>query len=455
MSFSDDSSSKALVKEGSLDAVKIGSGDTYLGAFAVALGASAGQLGAITAIPPLVGAIAQVLGMRLAEMVPSRRSMALFLMRLQGLLWLPIALLPLLFNVGTGVVWLLLGLAILYHISIGLLTPLWTSLVGDVVPATSRGEFFGHRNRWIAISNFSAILIAGQIIHQTKRYDAALWGFVTIFLVAGAARMLSARSFSQVSDPALDVPHESKFTFWQFIGRARHSNFVKFVVFVSGMNFAASISGPYFVMYMLRDVQLTYAEYTCVVAASLLAQFIVLRSWGRLSDQFGNRKILNVCGWLISANGFLWLFCHKFYLIIALQLYAGVCWSGFTLAAANFVFDAVTPAKRARCIAYQSIINASLVFFGASIGGYLVEHIPQTFPEHLAVVVPYSRFLSLFFISSLCRVAVMTFLYPTFREVRQVERIRSHELLVRVTSMKPLFGATFSLYQTFSGKRRR
>jgi hypothetical protein len=38
----------------------------------------------------------------------------------------------------------------------------------------------------------------------------------------------------------------------------------------------------------------------------------------------------------------------------------------------------------------------------------------------------------------------MAFLYPAFREVRAVQRIRGHELLVRVTALRPLWGATYA-----------
>jgi hypothetical protein len=36
-------------------------------------------------------------------------------------------------------------------------------------------------------------------------------------------------------------------------------------------------------------------------------------------------------------------------------------------------------------------------------------------------------------------------LLPLFKEVRPVEHIRGHELLVRITSLRPLWGATFAI----------
>ena len=221
---------------------------------------------------------------------------------------------------------------------------------------------------------FGGVFGGGQIIHYFSSQNNAAQGFLIVFVVAAASRFLSSRVFSRVPDAALHVPDDSKFTFWRFIIRARYSNFVKFVIFVSCMNFAVSISGPYFAMYMLTSLKLSYAEYTMVVASMVLAQFAVMKAWGKVSDQFGNRQILRMCGLLVSLNPFMWLMCSDLWFILLTQLYSGIFWAGFSLAAANFVFDAVTPQKRARCFAYQPIINGSFVLLGSVIGGWLAIH---------------------------------------------------------------------------------
>jgi len=49
-------------------------------------------------------------------------------------------------------------------------------------------------------------------------------------------------------------------------------------------------------------------------------------------------------------------------------------------------------------------------------------------------------------------VLAMLILFPGFKEVRTVQKIRSYELLIRVTSLRPLWGATFSF---ISSRRKR
>jgi MFS family permease len=451
VSFIATPTSKASVKEGSLDAVKVGVAETYFGAFGVFLGGTPMQVGALATLPPLVGAMTQVWGMRLAERAASRRDAAVRCIQLQAALLSSLLLVQYLFGVGWWALVALIGLVSLYQMTNGLLAPVWNSLMGDLIPPTSRGEFFGYRNTWVSIVTFVSVILGGQLIHISSLTDRAALGFCAVFAIGAYSRFLSASWLARLPDEALHVPAESKFSFWQFIRRAKQSNFVRFALFTSAMNFAASLSGPYFAMYMLNDLRMSYYEYTLAVSAVVLVQFAVMRSWGRLSDQFGNRKILGITGALVSVNPLLWLVSSKLWFVILIQLYSGLFWAGFNLAAANFVFDAVSPQKRARCFAYQSIINGWFVFLGSVLGGLAATQLPRSASEIFSGWVNYSPFLVLFVLSALARVLTMVLLFPRFKEVRTVQKIRSYELLIRVTSLRPLWGATFS----FISERRK
>jgi MFS family permease len=453
MSFLRSKTSRDITKEGALDAVKIGVGETYFAAFGVFLGGTPLQIGALATLPPLIGALFQAAGMRLAEQIRSRRDMIVRAIKAQALLCIPLGAIPLVLGESWWAVSALILLVTLYHVTIGLIAPVWNSLVGDLVPPTSRGEFFGFRNKWMAMFTFAGVFAGGQFVHMCTQRGMTAVGFAVVFALAGVSRYLSGFIFARVPDESLHVPHESRFTFWQFIVRARHSNFVKFVFFVSCMNFATAISGPYFAMYMFNDLKFSYQEYMLVVASVVVAQFAVMRSWGALSDQFGNRQIMKMCGLFVSVNPLLWLLSSNYWFVIFIQLYSGVFWAGFNLAAANFVFDAVSPAKRARCFAYQAIINGVLVCLGSSVGGYMATRLPAGASQPFAIFVEESRFLILFVCSGFLRFMSMLVVFPTFAEVRRVQKIRSHQLLIRVTSLRPLWGATFGLISTKVFKR--
>ena len=338
-----DPSLRASIRDGISNAVMLGSGETYLGPFGIFLQATTLQVGILSTLPQLFGAVMQWAGAIRMDRFPSRRRVIVTGALFQGALWIPICLLPFLFGKGDVTVWLLMGLVLLYRGANGAIVPVWNSLIGDLVDPRIRGRFFGNRNRWAGMSTFVSLLMAGCILHIFARWDHAAAGFLIIFLAAFLARLNSVHWLKRYADPGFHLSAEQIFTFRQFLRRSPHSNFAKFVFFVGAVNFGLAFSGPYFALYMLRDLHLSYLEFTAVTAVAAVSQFLTFRYWGELSDRFGNKKILNLCGWGVSLAPMLWLMSHNLGYLMGIQVYAGFVWAGFNLSAANFMFDAVTP----------------------------------------------------------------------------------------------------------------
>lgn len=426
-------------------ACMVGAGETYLNVFGIFLRATALQLGLLATLPQFLGAISQLVGVWAMKFFPSRRQAVVSFVWLNAFVWLGIAFLPFTGG-GNAAVYALIGLACVYYISGSFVAPAWSSLIGDLVPAHIRGRYFGYRNRLVGLCTFLAILAAGQILDVSRRIAQPALGFMTIFLLAFCARSLSIYYLRKYDDPAYIIEREHHFSFWQFIRRSPKSNFAKFVYFVSLINFGVNIATPFFAVYMLRDLHLSYIEFTIVTATNTVTQFLTMQHWGKLSDQFGNKKILNLCGYGVALSPILWLFGEQLWFLLLIQVYAGFVWAGFNLAVANFLFDAVTPPKRARCVAYQAMVNGAFVLCGSLLGAYMTEHVPTSVSLIGLEWTPRSSLLFIFLLSGLVRLGAALLLLPRFREVRPVEPIPHSQLIFRITHLSSLAGgATFSV----------
>ncbi|MFH1491467.1 MAG: MFS transporter [Pseudomonadota bacterium] len=437
---------RASIRDGVSHAVMLGCGETYFGPFGIFLMARTLQVGLLATLPQFLGAVMQWVGAVNMDRLQSRRRTVVAGAALQALTLVPMALLPFLLGKGSlSVMWLLL-LIMLYQGANGAIIPIWNSLIGDLVPPEIRGRFFGHRNRLTGMSTFMSLLMAGGILHLFSRAGMGDAGFLIIFSAAFLARGYSIRWLSRYEDPKLTISPEQTFTFRQFLRRSPHSNFAKFVFFVGAINFGVAFSGPYFALYMLRDLGFSYVEFTLVTGVSTTAQFLTFRYWGELSDRFGSKKILNLCGWGVAVAPMLWLVSSDFAYLATIQLYGGFVWAGFSLASNNFIFDAVTPPKRARCVAYQGLVNGVFVLAGALAGGYAALHLPGNLSIGPWVWKPPFMLPVIFLISGLIRLAAAGFFLRKFREVRPVEPIRHRELIFRISHMKPIAGTTFGLF---------
>jgi MFS family permease len=429
---------KAAIRDGVSFSVMMGAGETYIGPFGIFLKATTLQVGLLATLPQLFGAIMQFLGARAMPRFRSRRKIIFSGVMFQALVWIPMALMFFFLGKGSSSVYFLIGLVILYRGANGIVNPIWSSLIGDIVPPEIRGRYFGHRNRLTGMASFISLLLAGLILSLFEKQHAVEIGYLTIFLVAFLARADSARWIAKYSDPELVILPEEMFTFRQFLRRSPHSNFAKFVFFFGAINLAVTFSGPYFSLYMLRDLHFSYLQFTAVTAAATITQFFTFGYWGQLSDRFGNKKILNICGWGVTIVPLLWLISSHIGVLMLIQVYAGLVWAGFNLASGNFLFDAVTPPKRALCVAYQGLINGMCIFIGSMAGGYLGTHLPASFTLGPWSWHPVSSLQAVFLISGVMRLTASALLLNKFKEVRPVE-----PLIFRISQIRPIAGATF------------
>ena len=451
--FNDDPSLRASLRDGMGHASMLGFGESFLGAFGVFLHASVMQVGMLATLPQLSSALFQNLGVWCIERFTDRREILVRGIIVNAMSWLTIGTLALVATPGNLASNVLICLALVYFGSAGFTNPVWNSLIGDLVPPHARGRFFGLRNRLNGLCTFSAMLLGGRMLAFGEQRSAAHLSFTFIFLFAATGRFISAYWTTRYANPPFQFRHEHRFSFIQFLRRAPWSNFAKFVFFCGTINFGVAFSSPYFALYMLRDLRFDYGTFAGLTAIVTVTQFLTMQFWGRISDQFGNRKILSICAYGVCVSPVLWVFSSELWFLALAQIYAGVVWAGYNLASTNFIFDAVTPPKIARCAAYQSLVNAGFFLLGSFSGALLsktVAHSPAILPAYFRA---HSPLLFIFLVSGLLRfIAVMTLL-PRFREVRVVQPIRTKELLFRIVEVTPLIGSSFDVISSRWRKR--
>ncbi len=438
------------VRDGVAYSFMAGAGETYLSAYALFLKATTAQISWLAAFPSLLGSFAQLFSAWLASHTGRRKAIILSGVLLQTLMWLPIIWLPYFFP-GHAVTILIVCVA-LYFTGGHLATPVWNSLMGDLVPERRRGRFFARRGRLMSITTFIALAAAGLMLHFGKTGDHTRLAFALVFSLAALARLYSAIQLARMHDPKpvprpLDLP---TFTVWWTGLRA--SPFARFTLFLAIMNFTVAIASPFFTVFMLRDLQFSYLQYMTSLAFAVLLQFTTLGLWGRLGDIFGNRMVMLVTGGIIPVFPVLWLVSTNFWYVLVLQSLGGVCWAGFSLSSSNYLYDVAAPERRAVFSAVHNVLSSLAIFGGALLGGFL----SLVVPEHVSLfgheMTWTSSLWGVLAVSTLARaVAALTFL-PRLREVREVRRTTAAGLMLRVARFNAL---TVLIFDTLAFTRRR
>jgi len=423
------------LRDGACQAITQGSGEQYLSAFALLLGASPFQLSVLSALPQLIGTGAQLASVKLLRWFPDRKTLIRAGTAGQALSWLPILVLPLLFP-SSGP-WLLILGTVLYFACSQFTTPTWNSFIADHLDEHERGAYFARRATIMASLSFAALCGAGWLLSFWQD-DAVAWiGFAMIFTLASAARWISAIVLKNVDDvhamPSLDTSR----SFRRFLAGSSLS-FRRFLLFSGAMHAAVLIAGPFFVLYMLRDLHLAYWGYGTWMAAGILGQLITLNAWGRFGDRFGNKALLTVTGFMVPFLPMLYLAGTHLLVLVCVNFLAGVTWGGLSLGLQNYVFDAVRPEDRAKAVATYSTINALGWCLGAFMGSWLVNALPSriTIGQHSLGLA--SNLPLVFFVSGLLRLAVSASFLRSFHEARAVEQVPLTQLVRELPLLKPV-----------------
>lgn len=431
------------IKDGLFWSIMAGFGDSYLPAFAVFLKATTQQMGMLTALPQFMAALIQLFSVRLSHLFKSPKRAVLISVFLQASMWLVITVITYL----TRNVWILIFLVMLYQ-SFGTLPgPIWFAWMGNLVPEEKRGRYFGKRNRISGFFSFLSVIVAGIILNHISKTNPIL-AFGTIFIVAFTSRMISLYYLLRQHEPPTPRFLENNLRLIDFIRNIRSSNFGLFTLFLSLLNFTVFIASPLMSLYWLRYLHFTYLQYMAVVSSASITSFVTMTSWGRHSDHYGNKTIMEVAGYLIAILPLFWFLIRFlpvfiiFPLAVIVQILAGFAWAGFNLSSSNFIYDTTEPKKRMQMFSYFNFLKGIAVFMGGTLGGYLASFEPVAATAAVSFFNPTGIMLVLL-VSAVSRLAIMSLFLPKILEVRETIPPRPH-FLYFVTVM-PFKGLVYEL----------
>lgn len=429
-------------QEAVASATMTATGDNFFNAFAIHLQASATQMGALTAVPQLFGAWAQLLSIWIGARL-SRKHLVVTVAAFQAVVVAAIGWIATV-HLEQSALWLI-ALASVYSAALNLIQPHWRAWMGSIVPPRRRGAFFAVRTRLTMVSSLLIFIAGGGMLTLCAHAGYAGLGFALLFGFAALGRACSSVLLWQMHDPepfGQDQAHRVLRTSLGHMASAlREPGFRHYTFFLSGMMGVVAISAPFFAVHMLNGLGFTYLQYSINAAASIVTQFLLLGFWGRFSDRHGNRVVILLTGCILPCLPLLWLVSPDFYYLLLVQVVSGAAWSGFTLSTANFLYD-LRPHRTgfAAYAAVQASITAGTVFVGGLAGGLLAAQAPTLVERMPGWLAPSSPLFLVFVTSAALRVLVIAWFIPRAHEPEVRRRPEGLKLIYRISKFSALSG---------------
>jgi MFS family permease len=282
-----------------------------------------------------------------------------------------LALLPF-FVKGAVIVWVAIALSVTRDSFGNLSFPAWVSVTADVVPMEGRGRFFASRNFIMGITGMLAILIVGELITRTS----VPLGYQIALGLAVILGMASTFSFGQMRDPKgsfTPTVAASSISLRSILGgMVANPYFLALCLVMAFWNFSLNIAGPFFNVYMVKNLNFSASMVGITSIASSVAGLLIQRRVGQLSDRWGSRKVQLISMFIIPFMPFAWMFISKFWHVIVLNLFSGALWGAFNLVSFNFLLSLTPDAQRARFSAFYQILVMLALAGGAAVGAWVV-----------------------------------------------------------------------------------
>lgn len=350
----------------------------YIPLFALAYGANNEQVGWITAVGNLAGALALFPGARLMERTGKRKSLVLWsgggIARVALLL---LAFIPLLGLPPVVAIVAIASLNAVRAFMANFANPAWTAMVADIVPDMMRGRYFSSRNLSMGIATLVFAAVAGWLIRSGGQWTSDPYlGYQLAFFFAFAAGMVSTYSFSRIPEPK-NAEHAAHIRSTVSLRAAIRSSqgYLGFVIFGVVWNFSLQLAAPFFNVYLVTRLGADAAAVGIVTSISSFAALGGQLLFGRVMDRRGAIFLATLTGFPIVLLPVFWIFYTEPWQVGVNNLFGGFLWAGFNLANFNLLLQLTPDEGRARAVAlYQTGVFAS-AFLGPIAGGYLADNV--------------------------------------------------------------------------------
>ncbi len=344
-------------------------GGPFLTGYLIYLGASSQQIGFVLAVSALVNLIQIVMAL-VMQRIRNRRVMVIICFTFFRCLWVSAGLIPFFISPEWAIqVYTILFMMAFMCSAAG--NVVWASLIGDLVPASVRGRYFGIRNTIIGAVGSIALYVGGQIM---DRFPGGQGFQILFWLCVGIVIVNTVLMFKYPNAPF--VPSVETDSLKMIHKPFRDRKYLKSVIFLSVYLFIMNISVPFFPYVMLKILDLSYSSVSLIIVVHTIAIMVSNYVWGNLNTLHSNQRLLFYTLPFLALSCLLWgtlMFLPTMLVLILIHVVLGIGLGGFNQIAFNYIIGDTPKTERPMYIAVFSAFTGFFIFLGPLIGGRIYD----------------------------------------------------------------------------------
>ncbi len=360
----------------------LGFGETYFAAFAIWMGLGDVFAGLLSTVPLIFGGVLQLFGPSGIRFFKSVKKWVVFCALIQSLTHLPLAYAA---YVGSITHAQLLFVIVIYWAAGQAGGPAWNYWIGHLLQRETLRGFFATRNLLNQLCALVAFMCAGYGLHHLDLEGHAAIGFMGLFIFASIFRLISTAFLSQHRECTSAITEFKRPPFKESLTGLRNLEGVWILGFLLVMQFGVSVASPFFSPYMLSSLQVSYVEYTYLIAGSFLGKILFSPIGSLVIKRIGTLSCLLIMSLFVSLAPQFWIYSKNLSYLFCLQVAAGSAWVTYELAATLLIFEKIEQKDRIWILTYYALIHSLCTVLGSTVGGMLLDFIGPSANSYAAL----------------------------------------------------------------------
>lgn len=415
--------------DATLFSVMVGCGEAYFVAFALALGMGDALAGLLSSIPLLAGALLQLAGPWAVSKLGSHKKWVVLTAGLQALSFIPMIIAAIHGHMPAWLMFVCVGIYWALNLGGG---PAWNTWISTVVPPAVRASYFSKRTRAAQMVLVASLVGAGLILHfGRQRFGSEgdtryLSVYAALFLLAALARLGSTWCHTRITEPTPMPEGNRRVPFRTFLRGPSAISGGRLLLYMLCMSACAQVCVPFFVPYMLNQLDLGYTVFAGLLCCSFLGRIIAMPFIGRFAKRFGAGNLLWVGGLGVIPMSATWIISPSPWFLVFVQLTSGVMWACYEMATMLLLLETIPAKERTSVLTTQNALNATMIVVGAAAGATMFNALGGGMRAYQTLFIT-SACLRLGTVILLARVHI-----PTIGRLQPI--------LFRTISIRPQFG---------------
>lgn len=356
---------KRLYARSVLSSLSGGASQPFIAVYAAVLGATSSQIGFLHAVNNLAASALQPLWGFLSDKKKARVKPILYSTLISSLIWVPILLVndPAVYIALVGVQFIVGSVA----------APIYTALIGEVVPLAIRSVVIATVNFWGQVGSIISTLLVGLGSFY------GMHGYQLGFSIAAVAGVLSGLVFWGMRESPSTKTLSGELTVQYVIRHIVSSRqFIRFTVISNIYGFYMSIAWPSFTLTMVRVVELSFFEIAILSVISGVSG-LMFSSVGRgIFERLGDVRSLAFCRASLTSLPIVYAFIPSFESFALVDIVAGMANAGINISMLLYITRITSVEDRGTFTAVFNLLQGLSFFFGSLVGGQLLQQLEQS-----------------------------------------------------------------------------